>query len=367
LRAGRHGRGLPGRPRPGLNGAQRVAERLNRRIVLARRPVGAPREEDFRLESAPVEAPGPGRMLVRSIYLSLDPYMRGRMNDGPSYAAPVALGQTMTGRVVGQVVASELDGFAGGDFVWLEGGWQEYAVSDGAGVRRLDPAQAPISTALGVLGMPGLTAYVGLYDLGEPKPGETVAVSAATGAVGSLAGQLARLRGCRAVGIAGGPEKCRYAVEELGYDACVDHRALGLAERLREACPKGIDVYFENVGGQVLEAVLPLLNNHARVPVCGLISGYNAAGPGEGPDHLPQFLRQVLFRRLSFRGFIVGDHVARRERFLDEVGGWLREGKVRWREDVVEGLENAPAAFRGLLEGRNFGKLLVRLSADPTR
>ena len=340
--------------------------RINRRIVLARRPVGAPADEDFRLEEVAAGEPGPGQMLLRTIYLSLDPYMRGRMSGAASYAPPVPLDEPMIGRVVGQVVASRLDGYAPGDFVFADGGWQSLVLADGTGARKVDPAEAPISTALGVLGMPGLSAFAGLNDLGRPKPGETVVVSAATGAVGSLVGQLARLAGCRAVAVAGGADKCRYATQELGYDAAVDHRAPGMAEALAAACPDGIDVYFENVGGAVLHAVIPLLNLGARVPVCGLISAYNATGLPDGPDHLPLLMRTVLFRRVTVQGYIVGDHAGRRPAFMDEVAPHVRSGRIRYREDVVNGLENAPAAFRGLLEGRNFGKLLIRVSPDPT-
>ena len=247
-----------------------------KRIVLAARPVGEPNESDFRIEDMPVPTPGLGEMLLRTLWLSLDPYMRGRMSDAPSYATPVGIGQVMEGRTVSEVVASNNDGFAVGDIVFSPNGWQTHAVSDGKLVRKIDPKLAPVSTALGVLGMPGMTAYTGLLDIGRPQPGETVVVSAASGAVGSVVGQIARLKGARAVGIAGGAEKCRYVVEELGFDACIDHRAPDLPARLKAACPKGIDVYFENVGGAVFEAVFPLLNNFARVPVCGQIATYNA-------------------------------------------------------------------------------------------
>lgn len=348
-------------------GAADVATELGRRIVLAARPVGEPKDGDFRQEAFALPAPGEGQFLLRTIYLSLDPYMRGRMSAGASYAAPVELGQPMTGRSVGQVLESRHPGYRAGDFVFADIGWQSHGLSDGKGARKLDPEAAPISTALGVLGMPGLTAYVGLLDLGQPKPGETVVVSAATGAVGSLVGQLAKLKGCRAVGIAGGPAKCDYAAKELGYDFCLDHRADDLAGRLAEACPNGIDVYFENVGGAVLEAVLPLMNTHGRIPVCGQIAGYNATQAPPGPDKLPLMMRLALFRRLTIRGFIISDHTARASDFYREVGGYLREGRVKFREDIVEGLENAPRAFQGLLRGANFGKLLVRVSPDPTR
>ncbi len=344
-----------------------MAGEINRRIVLAARPTGAPRDADFRLEQAPQPGAGQGQMVCRTIWLSLDPYMRGRMNDAPSYAPPVALGGVMEGGTVGRVIESKLQGFAVGDYVLDRGGWQEYWTSDGRGVRKLDPAAAPLSTALGVLGMPGLTAYVGLAEIGRPKPGETLVVAAASGAVGSVVGQIAKQRGCRAVGIAGGPEKCRSVVEDLGFDACIDHRAPDLSGKLEAACPKGIDIYFETVGGKVFEAVFGLLNDFARIVVCGLIAQYNAASPPAGPDTLPRLMWAVLRKRLTLRGFIVSDFREREADFLREVGRWVAEGKLRYREDVVEGLENAPRGLIGLLEGRNFGKLLVRVSPDPTR
>jgi NADPH-dependent curcumin reductase CurA len=303
-------------------------------------------------------------MLVLTIYLSLDPYMRGRMNEGPSYAKPVALGEVMTGGMVGEVVRSNLAGFAPGDFVVGRGGWQDYAVFRAGDAERIDPARAPITTALGVLGMPGQTAYVGLREIGRPKAGETLVVAAASGPVGSVVGQIAKIRGCRAVGVAGSRMKCDFVTGELGFDACLDHSAPDFAEQLRAACPDGIDIYWENVGGRVFEAVLPLLNDFARVPVCGLIAWYNATELPPGPDRTPYLLRQTLTRRLTIRGFIVFDF--ERGSFLDEVGQWIREGRLNYREDVREGLEGAPDAFIGLLEGENFGKLMIRLASDPT-
>jgi hypothetical protein len=336
---------------------------MNRRIVLKRRPVGAPTPEDFELVEAPVEAPRDGQVLTRTIYLSLDPYMRGRMEgSGRSYATPVALGQVMVGGTVGEIVESRHPGFAPGDLVLGYDGWQSYAVSSGAGMRKLDPAVAPISTALGVLGMPGMTAYVGLLDIGRPQAGETVVVSAASGAVGAVVGQIARIKGCRVVGIAGAEAKCRYVVDELGFDACVSHLAADLATQLQKACPSGIDVYFENVGGAVLDAVLTLINVNARIPLCGLISQYNVTQAPAGPN-----LRALLVNRALLKGFIISDHMDRLPDFLRDASQWMREGRLKYREDVVDGLENAPRAFIGLLEGRNFGKLLVRVGADPTR
>jgi hypothetical protein len=338
----------------------------HRRIVLAARPTGAPDESNFRLVEGEVPAPGPGEMLVRTIYMSLDPYMRGRMNAGRSYAKPVEVGGVMEAGGVSVVVASNVAQFQPGDIVEGRTGWQTHAVSNGKGVRKLDPALAPLSTALGVLGMPGMTAYSGLLTIGQPKPGETVAVAAASGAVGQVVGQIAKLKGCRVVGIAGGARKCAYLTEELGFDAAVDHKGPDFADALAAACPDGIDVYFENVGGAVFAAVWPLLNNFARVPVCGLIAQYNAAEAPAGPDRVPGLMRAILSNRLTFRGFIVSDFAAQHADFQRDVGGWLRDGKIKYREDFVDGLENAPRAFLGLLRGENFGKLVVRVSPDPT-
>ena len=332
-----------------------------RRIVLARRPRGSPVPEDFRLETVDLPAPGAGDVLVRTLWLSLDPYMRGRMSEAPSYAPPVAIGAVMEGETVGVVVAGAVADFPPGTVVRGRGGWQDHAVLPAAGLARVDPELAPVSTALGVLGMPGLTAYAGIEGVGRPAAGETVVVGAATGAVGAVAGQIARLKGARVVGVAGGAEKCAFAVRDLGFDACLDRKAPDLMERLAAACPEGIDVYVELTGGAVTDAALPLLNLHARVPVIGAIAHYNASGPWAGPDRLPWLFRQVLVRRLTVQGVLVLDWEHRRADFLREVGRWVREGAVRYKEDVVEGLEQAPAAFQGLLEGRNFGKLLVRV------
>ena len=339
----------------------------NRQVRLAAHPSGFPSESDFSHTETPVPEPAAGQMLCRTIYLSLDPYMRGRMNPGPSYAKGVDLGEVMVGGTVSQVVESKLAGYAAGDIVLTANGWQDYALSDGTGVRKLDAADAPISTALGVLGMPGHTAYVGLLDHGRPKPGETVAVSAASGAVGAVVGQIAKIEGCRVVGIAGAAEKCMYVTDELGFDACVSHRAEDLPGALRAACPGGIDVYFENVGGKVFEAVLPLLNDFARVPVCGRIANYNLTEPPPGPDRVARLMGLTLVRRLTFRGFIVFDHLDRQPDFLRDVAAWIRRGRIKYREDVVDGLDRAIPAFLGLLRGENFGKLLVRVSEDPTR
>jgi NADPH-dependent curcumin reductase CurA len=330
--------------------------------VLASRPVGEPKPDNFRIEEFPVPAPGPGEVVLRTLWLSLDPYMRGRMSEEPSYAAPVAVGQAMVGGTVSEVAASNNPAFAPGDIVVGSAGWQTHAISDGKGLRKLDPKLAPLSTALGILGMPGMTAYMGLLEIGKPQPGETVVVAAASGPVGSLVGQIAKLKGARAVGIAGGPKKCAYVKSELGFDDCVDHRAPDFARQLAATCPKGIDVYFENVGGAVFEAVLPLFNPFARVPVCGLISQYNATELPPGPNKLPLLMRSVLTKRLAIRGFIVSDFANRQADFLRDVSAWLKEGKIKYREDVVDGLEKAPASLIGLLKGENFGKMLVRVA-----
>ncbi|WP_437875481.1 NADP-dependent oxidoreductase [Sorangium sp. So ce513] len=335
----------------------------NRKIVLAARPSGEPKVSDFKLIEEDLADPGEGRALLRTLYLSLDPYMRGRMNAGASYAPPVEIGDVMVGGTVSEVVRSNVAGLSPGDVVEGRTGWQAYAITDGSGLRKVDPALGPVSTALGVLGMPGMTAYTGLLNLGQPKPGETVVVAAASGAVGSVVGQIAKIKGCRVVGVAGGQRKCDHVVNELGFDACVDHRSPDMADRLKAACPDGIDVYFENVGGAVFEAVLPLLNPFARVPVCGLIAHYNDVAPPPGPDRLPALMRQVLTKRLTLRGFIVGDFAEQRDEFLEATSRWIREGRVKYREDIVEGLERAPEAFIGLLKGQNFGKLLVRVAA----
>jgi NADPH-dependent curcumin reductase CurA len=289
------------------------------------------------------------------------------MNAGPSYAKPVEVGEVMEGRAVGEVVKSNLPHYQPDEIVVAGSGWQEYALSAGNGVQKIDPMLRPISYALGVLGMPGLTAYTGLLNIGQPQPGETLVVAAASGAVGSVVGQIARIKGCRAIGIAGGEQKCRYVKEELGFDACLDHRQPDLAERLKAACPSGIDIYFENVGGAVFEAVLPLLNNFARVPVCGLIAHYNATELPAGPNCVPLLMRNTLVKRLTFRGFIVWDFAAQYPDFIRDMSGWLREGRVKYREDITDGLENAPRELIGLLKGENFGKKIIRVRADPTQ
>ncbi|MBU9816756.1 NADP-dependent oxidoreductase [Rahnella sp. C60] len=338
----------------------------NRRIVLASRPHGKPVDDNFRLEKAPLPQAKDGQLLLRTVWLSLDPYMRGRMSDAPSYAAPVQIGEVMTGGAVSRVVESKNPDFRPGDLVVGRTGWQDYCVADGQDVKKLEGAalKQP-SLALGVLGMPGFTAFMGLLDIGEPKPGETLVVAAATGPVGSLVGQIGKIKGCRVIGIAGGEEKCRYAVEHFGFDECLDHRAPDLDKRLKAACPEGIDVYFENVGGAVFDAVLPLLNTKARIPLCGLVSQYNATGLKDGQDRLSLLTGTILKKRMRMQGFIIFDDYGHRyPEFAKQMSEWFEQGKVKFREDIVEGLENAPQAFFGLLEGKNFGKLVVRVGQD---
>jgi NADPH-dependent curcumin reductase len=339
-----------------------MATLKNRRISLARRPAGEPSEADFTFSEGTLEDLQSGQMLLRTLWLSLDPYMRGRMSDRKSYASPVGIGEVMVGGTVSEVVASKLERFSPGDIVEGRTDWQEYALSDGIGMRKVDPALGPISTALGVLGMPGMTAYFGLFNIGQPKPGETVVVSAAAGAVGAIVGQLAKIKGCRVIGVAGAAEKCAYVVDELGFDECVSHREPDLGQRLQKACPNGIDVYFENVGGKVFEAVFPLLNDFARIPVCGLIAHYNDTELPAGPNQVPLLMRAILSHRWTVRGFIVGDFLDQQASFCEDVSRWIKEKRIKYREDIVEGLENAPGAFLKLFRGENFGKLLVRVT-----
>ncbi|MBV7407137.1 NADP-dependent oxidoreductase [Enterobacter sp. ENT03] len=337
----------------------------NRRWVLASRPKGAPVADNFRLEEDDIATPGEGQVLLRTLYLSLDPYMRGRMSDAPSYTPPVQIDEVMCGGTVSQVVKSLHPDFSEGDLVLGYSGWQDYEISDGSGLVKLQETEHP-SWALGILGMPGFTAYMGLLDIGQPKSGETLVVAAATGPVGATVGQIGKLKGCRVVGVAGGEEKCRYAVEKLGFDACIDHRADDFAEQLKNACPQGIDIYYENVGGKVFDAVLPLLNSAARVPVCGLISGYNATDLPDGPDRLSLLMGTILKKRLRVQGFIINqDYGHRLDEFRNEMIPWVKEGKIQYREHITDGLENTPEAFIGLLEGKNFGKLVIKV-ADRT-
>lgn len=336
---------------------------LMRRIALARRPSGMPVAEDFSLETDPVPAPAAGEVLIEVSHLSLDPYMRGRMDDVKSYAPSVDIGGTMTGQGVGRVVASNADGFAPGDLVTGMTGWASHAVLPATELRKLDESQSP-STALGVLGMPGFTAWTGLREYGRPKAGETLVVGAATGPVGSLVGQLAKAAGLRTVAVAGGPEKCRLAIEKFGFDAAVDHRAHPDASSLRAAlataAPDGVDIYWENVGGKLLEAVLPLMNTHGRIPVCGMISWYG--GADSTLDRLPMVWRSVLVKRLQVSGFIIFDHWANFPQFLAEIAPKVANGEVSFQEDMADGLENAPAAFMAMLTGGNTGKQIVKIT-----
>jgi NADPH-dependent curcumin reductase CurA len=328
----------------------------NLQVVLASRPQSRVSEENFRFVESAIPSPADGEVLVRNLYLSLDPYMRMRMNDGRSYAPPVQLGEVMVGATVGEVIESRDPRFSQGEFVAARAGWQLYAAVPAQALRRVDTRGAPVSTALGVIGMPGVTAWYGLLRIGEPKPGETVVVSAASGAVGSVAGQIARFKGCRTVGIAGGSGKCDYVVNELGFDACVDYKSENFENNLRAVTPGGIDIYFENVGGRVFDAVLPLLNAFARIPFCGYISEYDGATP-----HGVRHLQSLLVNRVRLQGFIISEHVEIWDEALAELSGWLGDGRLKYRESIAHGLESAPAAFIGMLKGVNLGKQLVKL------
>ncbi|MGH7113075.1 MAG: NADP-dependent oxidoreductase [Stellaceae bacterium] len=334
----------------------------NRQVVLKERPNGGPTTADFAIVDAPLPDPAEGEVLVRGIYLSLDPYMRGRISGARSYAKPVEIGAVMEGRVVGQVARSRDPGVREGDYVFGGYGWQLYSAVPGKSLLKLDPREAPLSTALGVLGMPGLTAYVGMSEIGQPKQGETVVVSAASGAVGAVVGQLAKRAGARAVGIAGGAEKCRFVESDLGFDAAIDHRAADLGAALDRACPNGIDVYWENVGGAVQQAAFARLNDFGRMVMCGMVSEYNDIEPRPGPN-----LMAAVRKRLKVQGFIVSDQWQRWDEYRAMAAPLVKSGALKYREDIVDGLDRAPEAFIGLLQGRNFGKLLVRLAADPTR
>lgn len=340
-----------------------ISSRINRRYVLAQRPQGMPSDQDFRLEKVAQPEPEQGQVLLRTLYLSLDPYVRGRLDDVPSYSPPLAIGDVICGGTVCRVEQSQHPDYQAGDLVLAYTGWQDYALSDGEDLQKLDANMAHPSYALGLLGMPGFTGYMGLTDIGNPQVGETVVVAAATGAVGSVVGQVAKLRGCRAVGIAGGVEKCRYAVEKLGFDVCIDHRATDFAHQLKQACDKGIDVYYENVGGAVFDAVLPLLNTKARIPVCGMISQYNGHHSDHQQDRLPLFMSTILKKRMRVEGFIISqDYGDRYPEFYAQMSTWLAQGKIVFKEDIVDGLENSITAFQGLLSGKNFGKLIIKVA-----
>ena len=335
----------------------------NRKFVLAERPKGEPTQNTLRLETESMPTPDKGQMLLRNEYLSLDPYMRGRMSDAPSYADPVEIGAVMVGGTVAQVVKSDVDGFVKDDWVVAFGGWQDYALSDGSGVINMGKSPENPSWALGVLGMPGLTAWAGLTQIGQPKAGETLVVAGASGPVGATVGQIGKILGLRVVGIAGGSEKCTHVVDTLGFDDCIDYKADGFADALKTAVTDGIDIYFENVGGAVFDAVLPLLNPKARIPVCGLISQYNATSLPDGPDRMNLLLGTILRKRMTMRGFIVFDDFGHLyPEFAKQMGDWVTRGKVQYREEMIDGLEQAPAAFVGLLKGEAFGKRVVKLS-----
>jgi NADPH-dependent curcumin reductase CurA len=335
--------------------------KTNRKILLASRPKGMPTKENFKFIESEIPSIVDGELLIRSLYVSVDPYMRGRMNDAKSYVPPYPLEEVITGGVVGQVVESKNPNFTVGDFVSGELGWQEYNVSDGKRLAKLDPKQAPITTALGVVGMPGLTAYFGLLDIGNPQPGETVVVSGAAGAVGSVAGQIAKMKGCRVVGIAGGEEKVRFLKEELGFDEAIDYKATDqIRKSLKEACPNGVDVYFDNVGGTITDAVMTLINYRARIAICGQIALYNL----DKPDVGPRYFTPLLINSALAKGFIVSDYRDRFKEGFNQLAQWVREGKLKYRETIVEGFDQIPDAFLGLFRGENIGKQLVKV-AEP--
>ena len=336
---------------------------INRKFILAERPTGEPNDKTLRLETEDRPTPGKGQMLLRNEYLSLDPYMRGRMSDAPSYAAPVEIGAVMVGGTVAEVMSSDVNGFTPGDRVVAFGGWQDYALSDGAGVINLGKEPHNPSWALGVLGMPGLTAWAGLTQIGQPKAGETLVVSAASGPVGATVGQIGKILGLHVVGIAGGAEKCAHVVDTLGFDTCIDYKTDSFASALKSAVPDGIDIYFENVGGAVFDAVMPLLNTSARIPVCGLISQYNATSLPDGPDRVNLLLGMILRKRMTMRGFIVfNDFGQLYPEFAKQMGEWVAQGKIRYREEMISGLERAPSALVGLLRGEAFGKRVITLN-----
>ena len=338
-----------------------MSDKKNLQVILSSRPQGKPKKDNFFIKKNSIPSLKNGEVLIKTIYLSLDPYMRGRMNPGKSYANPVEIGEVMVGGTVGRVIDSKNSIYNIGDFVFGYGGWQEFWVQRDKGLRKLDPKKAPISSATGILGMPGVTAYTGLLNIGKPKQGETVLVAAASGAVGSVVGQIARIKGARAVGIAGSNKKCEFVTKELGFDSCINHKSNDFRDMLKKSCPDGIDVYFENVGGKIFELVMPLLNNFARIPICGLISLYNNYQISPAPDLTPLIMKNILIKRLTIRGFIVWDFQNQEEEAINNILNWINEGKIRYREDFVNGLENATEAFIGLFEGENFGKLVVKV------
>ena len=337
-----------------------MTSQINRQITLASRPVGYPRESDFRLVESPIPQPREGEILVKALWLSLDPYQRGRMRAVTTYAARVEEGGVITGGIVGRVVETRTPGFAAGDIVTGSIGWQEYATSDGRELRKVDPLSGPLTWSLGVLGGPGMTAYFGFLDVGKPQPGDTVVVSAAAGAVGQVAGQIAKIMGCRVVGIAGTDAKVDYVVGELGFDAGINYKTQDLDAALADACPLGVDVYFDNVAGPVTDAVLERTNTYARVVICGYISEYNLVKPAEGPRPY----RFMTGRHIRMEGFIVTRFAVDFDRARARISRWLKEGSIKYKEDVIEGIESAPRAFIGMMHGENFGKLLIKIADE---
>jgi hypothetical protein len=337
-----------------------MPENVNRQFILRSRPEGMPQESDFALVETDIPSPDHGQVLVKSLWMSIDPYMRGRLREGPSYAAPVEIGGILQGEAVGRVVQSRLDGFQAGDIVRGRIGWQEYGLLDAASVYRVDPSLGPISTAVGVLGMPGLTAYFGLLEVNKPKPGDTVVVSAASGAVGAVVGQIAKIMGCRAVGIAGSDEKVAYVVDELGFDAGINYRTQDVASAIERACPDGVDCYFDNVGGEITEAVMPYFADFARMAICGRISEYNEIEPSMGP----RAMRYIHAKQAVVEGFLVFRWADRYEEGRARLARWVRDGSIKYREDIVEGFENAVTAFIGMLNSANFGKLLIKVADE---
>lgn len=337
---------------------------INHQILLNSRPIGTPTAENFKLEEGTVPIPSDGQVLLRTLYLSLDPYMRGRMSDAESYAPSVALDAVMVGATISIVETSLNADYQLGDLVLSANGWQDYALSDGKGLVKLTNDLPKLSLNLGVLGMPGFTAYMGFLDIGQPKPNETVVVAAASGAVGAVVGQIAKIKGCKVIGIAGGADKCRYVVNDLGFDDCIDHHTEDFAQKLTNACSKGIDIYFESVGGKVFDAVLPLLNTKARIPVCGMIASYNNTSLPHGPDRLGLLESILLRKRIKMQGFIIfDDYGSRYPEFVKQMTSWLNQDKIKFLEDITDGLENAPQTFIGMLKGKNFGKTIVRVSS----
>ena len=340
---------------------------MNTKILLNERPHGEPTLGNFKTIKENIRKPLEGEVVLKTIYMSLDPYMRGRMNDTKSYAKPVEIGDVMEAGALSQVIESKSKLFKVGDFVEGRTGWQDNPTVDEKELRLIDPKMAPLSTSIGVLGMPGTTAYVGMHNFAKPKEGETLVVSAASGAVGATVGQIGKIYGCRVIGVAGTDDKCEFTKTELGFHDCVNYKDPKFEEKLKSACPKGVDIYWENVGGVTFDTVMPLLNDYARIPVCGLISLYNATSlKGGDKDRLPLLFRQILTKRMMIKGFIVFNHYDQREESILALSKWIREGKIKYKEDFVEGLENAPKAFIGLLNGKNFGKLVVKVNPDPT-